>query len=81
MHIRVTEVGVRSARREQKTKGESIEYQPPKLTREFLPRDYDGDWKRTANSEMKIYQKLIETWFDQAYEKEEGVPPAGGGTK
>ncbi|ALA12416.1 major tail protein [Paenibacillus larvae] len=65
-----------------KTKGESIEYQPPKLTAKFLPRDYDGDWKRTVNSgDENIPKTVIETWFDQVYEKKKVVPPAGGGTK
>ncbi|WP_397353961.1 hypothetical protein [Paenibacillus larvae] len=59
-----------------------MEYQPPKLTAKFLPRDYDGDWKRTVNSgDENIPKTVIETWFDQVYEKKKVVPPAGGGTK
>ncbi|MDT2285543.1 hypothetical protein P7H17_04765 [Paenibacillus larvae] len=53
-----------------------------KLTAKFLPRDYDGDWKRTVNSgDENIPKTVIETWFDQVYEKKKVVPPAGGGTK
>ncbi|MDT2306587.1 hypothetical protein P7H21_25190 [Paenibacillus larvae] len=36
-----------------KTKGESIEYQPPKNLPRNSYRDYDGDWKRTNSGDEK----------------------------
>ncbi|WP_350342346.1 major tail protein [Proteinivorax tanatarense] len=46
------------------TKTENIEHRTPRLTLVFMPRTFDGEWKRTAD-ESSDEPTVGETWFDK----------------
>ncbi len=45
------------------TKGESVTYTTPKLEGRFVAREYDGAWKRVADSDNTESAALIEAWY------------------
>lgn len=45
------------------TKGESVTYTTPKLEGRFVAREYDGEWKRVADSDNTESATLIAGWY------------------
>lgn len=45
------------------TKGESVTYTTPKLEGRFVAREYDGAWKRVADSDNTESSTLISGWY------------------
>lgn len=45
------------------TKGESVTYTTPKLEGRFVAREYDGAWKRVADSDNTESATLIAGWY------------------
>ena len=45
------------------TKGESVTYTTPKLEGRFVAREYDGVWKRVADSDNTESATLIAGWY------------------
>lgn len=45
------------------TRGESVEYTTPKLEGRFVARTYDGQWKRTADSDNAESATVIANWY------------------
>jgi phi13 family phage major tail protein len=45
------------------TKGESVQYTTPKLEGRFVAREYDGVWKRTADSDNSESASVIASWY------------------
>ena len=45
------------------TKGESVEYTTPRLEGRFVAREYDGAWKRVADSDNTESATVISSWY------------------
>lgn len=45
------------------TRGESVEYNTPKLEGRFVAREYDGEWKRIADSDNTESATIIASWY------------------
>ncbi len=45
------------------TRGESVEYTTPKLEGRFVAREYDGEWKRIADSDNTESATIIASWY------------------
>lgn len=45
------------------TKGESVEYTTPRLEGRFVAREYDGAWKRIADSDNTESATVISSWY------------------
>jgi phi13 family phage major tail protein len=46
------------------TKGESVEYTTPRLEGRFVAREYDGAWKRIADSDNTESSAVISSWYN-----------------
>ena len=46
------------------TRGESVEYTTPKLEGRFVAREYDGEWKRVADSDNTESSSVIASWYN-----------------
>ena len=46
------------------TKGESVNFTTPRLEGRFVAREYDGAWKRTADSDNTESATVIASWYD-----------------
>ena len=44
------------------TKKDNVEHKTPKIKLTFMPRLYDGDWKRTADEDSEDFLGA-DTWF------------------
>jgi len=45
------------------TKGESVQFTTPRLEGRFVAREYDGEWKRVADSDNTESASLITAWY------------------
>ena len=45
------------------TRGESVEYTVPRLEGRFVAREYDGAWKRVADSDNTESATVITNWY------------------
>ena len=45
------------------TRGESVEYTTPKLEGRFVAREFDGQWKRVADSDNSESAAVIADWY------------------
>ncbi|USK56576.1 phage tail protein [Cytobacillus solani] len=52
------------------TKGESIEYQTPTITGQFIKRIHDGDWRyKMKSNDQGVDPTVISNWFTKVYEE------------
>jgi phi13 family phage major tail protein len=45
------------------TKGESVNFTTPQMEGRFVAREYDGQWKRVADSDNTESATVIASWY------------------
>lgn len=52
---------------------DSIEFGTPTINGEFIPRNYDGEWKFVGSDSNENFT-AGDTWFDQVYDPNDATP-------